>query len=81
MPDTIVDKVKVIEVKGIIENRLYSYSGSTHNLVGGRDKSSSHLANMDEGRKEGDECGKGQKGEPIQSVKLREETTSLRTDK
>lgn len=32
-------------------------------------------------RKEGDECGKGQKGEPIQSVRLKEETTSLRTDK
>lgn len=48
MPDTIVDKVKVIEVKDIIENRLYSYSGSTHNLVGVRDKSSSHLVNMDE---------------------------------
>lgn len=41
-------KVKDIEVKDIIENGLYSYSLSTHNLVGVRDKSSSHSANMGE---------------------------------
>lgn len=65
MPDTIVDKVKDIKVNDIVENRLYSYSLGTHNLVGVRDKSSSHLANMGEvysGEKEGDECDKGQKG-------------------
>lgn len=41
-----VDKVKHIEVRDIVENRLYSLG--VHNLVGVRDKSSSHLANTDE---------------------------------
>lgn len=60
-----MDIVKDIEFQNIVENRLYSYPLGIYNLVGVRDKSSSHLANMGEvysGDKKGDECGKHQKG-------------------